>query len=99
MTCVGTGIGEAMCMKRCAQWAVVIQGDQKETHVQMTVGDHNTVDVKAGIPKAMKNAARRMPRRRSPPVTAHVLMVKTTVNHRSAPGKEKTRDVIVLAFC
>jgi len=61
----------------------------------MRVGNHLTVKTIAGTHKAMKNAARRIPRRRPPPLTAHVLMVKMTVAHRSASGKKKTLNVIV----
>jgi hypothetical protein len=66
----------------------------------MTVGNHPTVKTRPGTHKAMKTAARRIPRRTPPPVTAHVLMVKTTVTHRSAPGKEKNFGYDRgLAFC
>ena len=89
MTCVGTGIGEAMYMKRCADskgWLYVIQ---KEAHIRMTVRNHSTVNVTIGTPKAPKYVIRRIPRRRFPPITAHVLMVKTTVTHRSAPERRQ----------
>ena len=62
----------------------------------MRVGNHITVTIQPGTHKAMKNAARKIPRRRLPPRTAHVLIVKTTVIHRSAPGILKKQVIVDL---
>ena len=69
---------------------------RKEIHVQIRVGNHITVNVQPGTHKAMKNAARKIPRRRPPPATAHVLMVKTTVVDQ--PGERKKHFGCGLAF-
>ena len=61
----------------------------------MTAGNHVIVSVTIGTLKAMRNIARRIPRRWPPPATAHVLMVKMTVAPRSVAAERKNLDVIV----